>query len=188
MTKDADAIVIAANGSVYVASVGTALPTSVDGALNAAFDDVGYISEDGVTPTDSRSTDTVNVWQSLYPVRRFNTERGYGIGFSMREWNAVSIPFAFGGGEVVESPADSGNYRYDPPPAEEMDERAMVIDWVDGDRKYRIVIPRGMLDDNVETTIVRTAASDLPITFTALGQDGQLPWYLLSDNEAMAPA
>lgn len=48
-------------GAVFVAPVGTDLPTDATTALNAAYQNVGYISEDGVvntnspTPTPSRN-------------------------------------------------------------------------------------------------------------------------------------
>jgi hypothetical protein len=37
-------LVVGSGGSVYIAPVGTTLPTTPTGALNASFVDVGYIS------------------------------------------------------------------------------------------------------------------------------------------------
>lgn len=49
-------------GAVWIAPVGTSLPTSTSTSLAAAFKDLGYISEDGVTNTPSRETDAVTAW------------------------------------------------------------------------------------------------------------------------------
>lgn len=188
MANDADNIIIGANGKVSVAPVGTALPATIDAALNAAFKEVGFLSEDGVTPTSSKTIEGVPVWQSIYHARRFVTEAEFRLAMVLREWNPITVPLAFGGGEVVESPEDSGSYRYDPPDASAIDERAMVVDYVDGDYNYRFVVARGNVSEDVETQIARAGASDLPITFAALGQTGVLPWYWLTDNPAFAPA
>ena len=188
MSGDADNIIIGANGSVHVAPVGTALPATIGAALNVAFLDLGFMSEDGVTITDSKSVESVKVWQSLYAVRRFITEKDFALAFVMREWNKISIPLAFGGGSIAETPANSNSFKYTPPAPEDIDERAAVIKWVDGDYNFALVTPRVMVSENVETNIVRTGASDLPLTLMALGQDGTAPWYMLSDHPAWDPA
>ena len=42
-------------GAVWVAPVGTELPTDTAGSLNAAFKDLGYCSDDGVTNRNRES-------------------------------------------------------------------------------------------------------------------------------------
>jgi hypothetical protein len=183
---NADNIVVGSNGSVYIAPVGTTLPTTEDGALNAAFVDLGYISEDGLTLSVETSTADVNAFQSLSAVRRLVTARNTSVAFTLREWSAANVVFAFGGGEVT----DQGtHFQYDPPAAGDgLYERAMVIDWQDGANKvYRLVIPRGVATDAVETNITRTAAADLPITFNVL-EDNGLTWYLFTDDQALNPS
>ena len=49
-------------GHVFRAPVGTALPTDATTALNAAFKDMGYISEDGVTNANSPESSVINAW------------------------------------------------------------------------------------------------------------------------------
>ena len=46
---DANELLVASSGSVYVAPVGTTLPTSATASLNAAFTELGYVTEDGVS-------------------------------------------------------------------------------------------------------------------------------------------
>ena len=49
-------------GAVFCAPVGTALPTDVTTALNAAFKSLGYCSDDGLTNSNSPESDTVKAW------------------------------------------------------------------------------------------------------------------------------
>ena len=45
-------------GAVWVAPVGTSLPTDATSVINTAFKSLGYISEDGVTNAPSMSSET----------------------------------------------------------------------------------------------------------------------------------
>lgn len=49
-------------GAVYRAPSGTALPTDASTALAAAYLDMGYISEDGVTNNNSADSENVKAW------------------------------------------------------------------------------------------------------------------------------
>ena len=46
-------------GAVFFADVGTTLPTDASSALAAGFADLGYVSENGVTNTNTSETDTL---------------------------------------------------------------------------------------------------------------------------------
>lgn len=49
-------------GAIYYAPLGTTLPTDAKTALDAAFKGVGYISEEGVTRSQSRSSNDIKEW------------------------------------------------------------------------------------------------------------------------------
>ena len=49
-------------GAIFNAVLGTALPTDVTTALDKAFTNLGFVSEDGVTNTNSPSCEDVKAW------------------------------------------------------------------------------------------------------------------------------
>ena len=180
MANDADQILVALNAAVHVAPVGTTLPTDSDSALNAAFLELGYTTDDGIQFSDTKTVEDIKAHQSFYPVRRIVTERGSSVSFELEQWNGDTVRLAFGGGTVTEP--TSGEYKYVPPDPEDIDERAMVIEWQDGTREYRLVIPRGNVSENVETNLTRKAQAGLPITFAVLGEDATDPWTIFTND------
>lgn len=184
-TLDADAIVIAGTATIHVAPAGTTMPTSLSDELDPAFVELGYSTDDGVAFSDTKEVQGVRPHQSFYDVRRFVTGRASSLGFSLLQWDADTVPFAFGGGAITEP--TPGEFRYTPPDPEELDERALVIDLADGDRHFRFGIPKGMVSSNTDSGLARTGPALLPITFDALGEDGEAPWTVDSDDPAWAP-
>ena len=49
-------------GSMYLAPLGTALPTDASSELSAAWASLGYVSEDGVTNNNTPESDNVKAW------------------------------------------------------------------------------------------------------------------------------
>jgi hypothetical protein len=183
MAVDADEIVVGANGNVYVGPVGTAGPTDIDTALNAAFSDLGYVSEDGVEITPGMDVSDINAWQSFYPVRRIVTGRSLEIGFTLLQWNEDSIALAFGGGEVVTA---ASVHTYSPPSPDEIDYRAMVVEWHDGDKGYRLHVPKVLVTDTSALSLNRTDPAGLALTFAVQATDGSDPFTLITDDPAFA--
>lgn len=186
MSKNAGEIVVGANGSIYVAPLATAIPASIGSPLDAAFSDLGYVTEDGVTWVDGKSLQSIRAWQSFYDLRRVVESKEGSIAFQMMQWNSSTVPLAFGGGEITEPVP--GDFQYTPPDPSTIDERMLAVEWADGDKDYRLTFPKGMVGDNIETNLVRTAAGILPITFSLLGDDALDPFILDTNDPAFAPA
>ncbi len=184
--NDAGELFVGQTGQVYVAPVGTALPTAPDGTLNSAFVGLGYHTEDGVSLSVDPDIQEFMAWQSRTPVRRELNTQGITASWTLQQWNENNVPLAFGGGTVTA--LGGGGYRYDFPEDEDaLDERSVVIDAVDGDDKMRFVIPRCNVTEAVETNFQRSETAQLPITVAALEpEDGGAQAYLLTDSAAFA--
>lgn len=179
--NDAKEILVGGNGAVYIAPAGTTMPDDIDDTLDSAFVELGYLSEDGPTFTEGKTTEDVRVWQRFHPARKIVTERSAVAAFVMRQWSEDTVVFAFGGGEITDT--DNGK-RYDPPAPADLDENAMVVEVRDGDKKVRICISNGIVTENVEANFSSQSAADLPISFEALATDDEAePWYILGNDE-----
>lgn len=163
--RNADEIVVASNGDVFVAPVGTTLPTTAEGALNVAFMALGYITEDGVTFTNSVESEGLPAWQSMQPVRTLVTGQEITASFGLMQWNEDTLKFAFGGGVYTDE--GDGEFSFLLPLPEEREEFACVIDAVDGNRVYRLVFPRVTVSDLGDIQFTRGDAAALPVTVTA---------------------
>lgn len=188
MAQDASKIRVFSGGDLYVAPYGTALPESVDDALDALFQSVGYVTPDGVTFTSGSEFEDIMAWQSPTPVRRVVTSRSYSVATQLQQQDDVNYATAFGGGDWTEP--EPGAYRYDPPAdTDALAEYSLVVDGNDGDVRQRAVILRATVEGEVETQWVRNGAALLPLTFTALTpDDADRPWYFLTNDPAFNPA
>lgn len=183
MSKDAGEVRVGANGTIRVAPVGAAIPDHIDDPYGVDWVDLGYVDEDGVVVTEGKSIEPIKAWQSFYALRRIITERDLNVAFKLLQFAGPQVELAFGGGTVE---ARDAGYRYTPPAPSELDERALAVDWQDGDFAYRWVLLKGTVTENVETTLARTDAAKLPITFSLLGEDGVDPWFLDTNDESFA--
>src|SRR6266576_7111074 len=100
MANDASKIVVGANGSISVAAIGATAPTNATTSLAVAFEELGFVSENGVQVTPGQTVVPIMAWQSAYPVRKIVSQRTLELDFVLREFNVESIPFAFGGGTL----------------------------------------------------------------------------------------
>jgi hypothetical protein len=185
--QDTTELVVASHGDIYVAAVGTTLPTQYDETLNSAFHKLGLISEDGASISVAPEIEEFGAWQRRQAVRRELVGQDISISFALEQWNAANVEFAFGGGSVTQ--VDPDQWRYDFPDGDDsLDERSIVIDWQDGpNSSYRAVFDRGNVTDAVETQLTRSQLALLPVTFSVLSPDDNgSPGYILANDSAFA--
>lgn len=189
MTQDASEVVIGGNGSVSSGPANSAnLPVDVDTPLHASFTEHGFVSEDGVTFRDDKEIEGIPAWQSFYDIRKVVAAKTSGCEYVLRQYNPENVQLAYGGGDYDVS---GGVATYTPPAPGTIDERSLIIEWVDGDYTFRLVFPKGMVTGEVESVLNRTQATDLPIAFEATpegqpveGDPETFPFYILSDHPA----
>ncbi len=71
--------------SIYLAPLGTPVPTTIDGPLNPAFEDVGWLHSDGITETFTGSKSEIRGHQGARVVRTRIETPGTTIGFHALE-------------------------------------------------------------------------------------------------------
>lgn len=184
-----DELVVGGTGEVYVAAVGTALPTDPTAALPVAnWTGLGYTDEDGVTITVDPDITEHRVWQSRQAVRRELTGQAVQLSFKLAQWNEATVPLAFGGGVVTT--VSAGIYKYTLPDADDgLDERSIVADVKDGAETWRFVFSRGNVSESVSADFKRTELAILPITFKVLSprtDPNGAPGYFLTNSAAFA--
>src|SRR5690349_12761799 len=87
---------VGVTGAVRVAPTGTTLPTNTSASPHASFDEVGYISEDGVTQSVSEDITDLKAWQNGDVVRKIQTSHDLTFQFTMIETSDVTLATYYG--------------------------------------------------------------------------------------------
>lgn len=182
MAQNAQDVIVAGTGAVWVAPEGTTLPVDL-AAPPSPWTDVGFISEDGTQFTFDREQEEVNAWQVATPIRVLVTNEPISIAFELIQFDRLTVQLAFRGGTFTGAAAP---YTYQPPDAGASDVRALTIDAVDGDSTFRFTFPRVQLSESVEFSLLRSDAVRLPLTFSVLAASEK--WSIISDHDAFGLA
>lgn len=188
MALDATDIRVGGNTRVYLAPINTAFP-AWDITPAAPWVDLGYTTEDGVAFTFNREINEIYAMQSDEPVRTINTRLPKTVGFNLMQSGRDQFLVAMGGGTWADEVGQTGVFRYEPPSVGATDERSILVEMVDGDHTYRWHFKRGQNREGIEFSYARQDASTFAVTMAILAPaDGSVPFYLLSDDTALAVA
>ena len=130
------------NDSIWLAPVGTTLPTTIDAAPGAGFEDVGWLHEDGITETANGSKEVIRGHQGAGVVRTRMSETGTSIAFTALEDKAQTNSLRY---NEKDAEVTAGVRKVTRGPGQRVSVRAAVIDLYDIDNetiKKRLVIPR----------------------------------------------
>lgn len=154
-----------ATGAVYVAPAGTPLPTTAWGTLNAAFEGMGYVSEDGLVNSVESDTEEVNAWGGdLVLVGQTTFKEMFTV--NLIETNAEALKVYYGEANVTVEGNGSITVRQT---SEMLPNVVVVFELVlTGGRIKRIVVPNAqMADRSGEITYVDGEAITYPAMFVA---------------------
>lgn len=151
-------------GAVHWAPLGTSLPTSATASLAAAFVELGYVSEDGLTNNNSPESDTVKAWGGD-TVLTLQTDRPDTFALTLLEaMNEDVLKTIYGSSNVT---ADGSGNLTVKATAGEMPSGAWVFDMIlKGGRAKRIVVPNGTISELGEITYKDDEAVGYNITIT----------------------
>lgn len=183
---DSGEVTLAPNGHIYVAPLGSTMPTNVTTALTSAWADLGYADEDGVSITPSVETNDINAWQSAVPVKTTLTTVGLELQFKLLQTNQATTGFFLFGDDWTGNVSDIASLVLSSDPS--LNEVSLVIEWEDDEgNTNRLLIPRGIVTDREAVQLVRNDAVKYGITFRVLDSSGTLATWL-SDNPDLLPA
>ena len=152
-------------GAVYVAPLGTTLPTSATTALGAGFEALGYISDEGVVNSLERTTENIKAWGGdtvLSP----QTEKvdTWAMTF-IESLNATVLEQVFGSENVSGTLGTGLTVKAN---SKELDHSVWVIDMLmTGGYKKRVVIPNGQITATGNVTYADNSAVGYNATITA---------------------
>jgi hypothetical protein len=180
MANSANNVRVGVTGAVYFAPASTAVPTSVSTALNAAFEDVGYISEDGVTESTATDTNDIRAWQNGDIVRRVQTSHDYSVAFTMIETKAKSLELFYGNFTAGPGGA-SGVVEVN---GEQPYRGAFVLHVIDDTDLIRVVIPDGQVTERGDVQRVNGDATSYPVTITAYPDANGVKAFIYYETDA----
>lgn len=154
-----------ATGAVYVAPYGTALPTTAWASLNAAFKNLGYVSEDGLVNGVETDVEDVNAWGGDLVLSGQTTFKEM-FTVNLLETNADALLTYYGTGNVVVEGNGSITVTQS---SDVLPNVSVVFEMVmTGGRIRRIVVPNAQITDRSgEITYVDGEAVTYPAVFVA---------------------
>lgn len=169
-------------GAIMSAPLGTTLPTDATAAPDAAFEDSGYISEDGATLADAQSWTDIRDWGGDI-VRKMKSTSDVTLATSFLEVNENSAKAAFGDDNVTVA-GDKITIKIN---VNEPRRRSWVVNMLDQGNHMRIVIADGQVTERGDLTFTRSGAVMLPVTIACYPDSSGNTAYLYFDQEPATP-
>lgn len=131
-------------GAIYRAPLGTSLPESTKAVLDSAFVNLGYVSEDGLTNSNSPTSNNIKAWGGD-TVLAMQTEKPDTFKFKLIEaLNEDVLKAVYGDDNVTSADGDikvSAN-------SSDQEDASWVIDMImKGNKIRRIVVPNAKITE-----------------------------------------
>ncbi len=169
MTLVADNAIVGITGAVRLAPFGTTLPTDAVTALAAAYIDLGYISEEGVSLGVDDSVENKFAWQSATLIRSIRSSSVTSLNFAMIEQKGFNLEFWFPGSQVTEdTPGVAYSIDIVPPVTQK---RVVVLDIVDDTKSFRWAFGNAELVSRGEIPISNQDLVMFPVTMNFYPDD-----------------
>lgn len=163
------------NGGIYVAPVGTSLPTDATTALNAAFANLGYASVDGITNTYNADNTDIYAWGNVLVDSAEGTKTDI-FKITLIEALNVDVLKTYYGDDNVSGTLATGitvkvnNKTIEP--------KSWVFDTImRGGALKRIVVPYGVISSRGDIVYKDDVAIGYEITITAIPDAAGQPHY-----------
>lgn len=166
-------------GAVYYDGTAAAtLPTNPTSALDALLlaGELGYISEDGITKSIGSETTDIKAWQNGDVIDTIQTSHLVTIQFTMLETNPNTLEAYYGDGSYT----DNGTYSTTLVRGDGVSRGIWVIQVVDGDDYFRVVIPDGKRTANADVQYQNGVPIGYGVTITCFPDTSSNKAYIYS--------
>lgn len=174
-------------GAIFVAPLKSKLPTDAVTKLDNAFKNLGYVSEDGLTNSNSPESETIKAWGGdtvLAP----QTGRPDTYSMTLIESLNVDVLKLVYGSENVKGDLSTGIQITGN--SKDLDNMSLVIDMIQGTALKRIVVPNGKVSEVGDITYTDGDPVGFEVTITAFPDEkGNTNYqYLKESKESTAEA
>ena len=165
-----DNVKAAITGEVLIGPMSAAAAVTSTSGPRTGLVSLGYLDEDAITITPSRSVDKKKAWQNGDTVRSLVTEADLTIKFVMIETKKETVEL-YWQTEVTQSGDEGG---FDIVPSAKNDPVGIVVDLVDGSDLTTYVFERAELEDRAELKLTNKDLTGHGVTMSASpGSDGK---------------
>lgn len=152
-------------GAVFRAPAGTTLPTDATTALNNAFVDLGYISEDGVVNDNNADSEEIKAWGGQTVMVSYSSKTDTWKMTFIEATNAEVLKTVYGSSNVT---TGTGTITVNANSAEPTGAPYVIDMALRGGAMKRVVIPNGVLSELGEITYKDDEAIGYEVTLNAL--------------------
>jgi len=179
MALNSAAVRIGITGELYVAPVGSSAPASATSSLDAAFVGLGYVSEDGVTESYDDTVEDIVAWQNATVVRSNTTQSTATLSMTLIETKGAVLELYHKGSSV--EAVGAGQWRLDVK-APQPDERAFVLDVIEGAKHVRIWVPRGEVRERGQIVYANGGPIGYEVTIVCYPDENNVVMTKFSDD------
>ena len=169
-------------GAVYRAPLGSKLPTDATTALDAAFVGLGYVSEDGLTNSNSPESDKIKAWGGD-TVHTYQTDKPDTFQFMLIEaLNADVLKAVYGEDNVTGTIKEGLTVKANSSAAEDC---CWVVEMVLNNVLKRVVVPCAKITELDDIVYADEQALGYAITLTATADtDGNTHYEYMKEKTA----
>lgn len=151
-------------GAIYRAPAGTTLPTDASTVLGSSFENLGYVSEDGLVNTNTASSEQIKAWGGDIVAQPQTEKPDTFVATFIEAMSVAVLKATYGDDNVSGTLANGITVRAN---STELPAAVWVVDMILGENMKRIVIPNGKVTEVGDIEYKDDTVIGYPLTITA---------------------